>query len=295
MSDLHFSRLKWMSRSAAHFLHAQDEQTAARRGGTLVHALTLGGDLIVYDGERTGNAWKHFKALVAGEPFVVFNEPRRGKLWEAAKEAAGDTLIVSDADLACAREPRARQLQAEAEGRRPLTIVTQEEYDDARRCADAVLRHPIAAPLLQDAQTEVPLRWEYLGRACAGTLDVLGSGRLCEVKTTAIASPGFITHQSLKYHYLAQMAWYREGARLNGHRVQASFIIGVETREPFPVTVMQPTERALEMGERTVRLWMERLLACEAANVFPEYAQDVVELDVPEDPDLDFGETEEAA
>jgi len=38
---------------------------------------------------------------------------------------------------------------------------------------------------------------------------------------------------------------------------------------------------------------MERLLACEAANEWPGYAQSIVDFDVPDELELDFGDDEE--
>jgi hypothetical protein len=63
-----FSSLKRMELSPAHYLGAiadpdAFEVTPAMRIGLAVHALILGGEMHVYDGERKGNAWKVFEAL----------------------------------------------------------------------------------------------------------------------------------------------------------------------------------------------------------------------------------------
>jgi hypothetical protein len=230
-----------MARSPAHYRAAVEEPdgwtTPARLFGTLVHAIVLGADFVVFPGKA-----------------------RRGKEWTA---------------FAAANEGR--------------PIVTTPEYDRAMACAESVLRHPVAAPLLR-GRREVDLEWSVLGRACAGRLDVIGSGFITDVKTTTCASPGWFRYQAMKLGYHAQLSWYREGALQNGHRVDYTYITAIETRPPFPVTVMQPTPRALEEGEKLTRTWMERLLACEAANEYPEYAQTIVELDVPDDVELLFEE-----
>jgi hypothetical protein len=63
MKPIHFSNLKYMSESPAHFLVSlgEREDTAAMRLGRLVHALLLGGEYAVYDGVRRGVNWITFK------------------------------------------------------------------------------------------------------------------------------------------------------------------------------------------------------------------------------------------
>jgi hypothetical protein len=56
---------------------------------------------------------------------------------------------------------------------------------------------------------------------------------------------------------------------------------------------MRLTARALEQGQRSYRLWFERLLTCEAADAWPAYCESVVDLDVPdEETDLVFGSSD---
>lgn len=293
IEPVHFSRLKLMALSPAHYLAADEhrEETPAMRMGSLVHARTLGGELIVYDGERgSTNAWKAFKALVSGAPHFVYDGAHTGNAWKAAKLEADGRTIVTSADVDCAAHAREVNARRSAAGLRPSPIVTLAEYDRANRCADIVRAHPVAGPLLE-GEHEAPLEWSYLGRSCAGHLDVLNPVRVVEVKTSASAEPGWFARQAIRMGYPGQCAWYREGATQNGYpTLRDCYVIAVETRPPFAVTPFVLSERALELGEKTIRLWMERLLSCEAAGVFPEYVQSVVELDVPDDFELDFGE-----
>jgi hypothetical protein len=284
-----------MARSPAHYQAAEELnfENGPRRMGTLVHALTLGGELIRYDAERTGNAWKAFKALVDGRDYMIFDGAHRGKAWDEAKLEAGDRVIVTSEDVEAANEPRLRQMQARAEGRRDLTIVSTSEYDQARECADAVLSNPLASWLI-GPETERELRWTFMGRECGGRLDIVGDRRLTELKTGTNSSPEFMMHQALRMSWHQQCAWYREGARLNGYPVDDVYVIGVEVRKPYPVTPMRVTPRSLEQGEKTVRVWMERLLGCEAANEWPAYVQSITNLDVPDETDLIFAEDEAA-
>jgi hypothetical protein len=73
----------------------------------------------------------------------------------------------------------------------------------------------------------------------------------------------------------------------------AAYVVAVESTPPFPVTVMRLTDRALDQGERLCTSWMETLLNCEASNFWPPYAQSIVPLDVPDDPEIEFSDGEE--
>lgn len=283
MTDqVRFSRLKWMARSPLHYRHASVTETAATRGGTLVHAMLLGGDVIRYDGERSGSAWAHFKGLVAGEEYVIFDGPRTGKAWKAAKEAAAGALIVTSEDIeraAIAREVQCARLTL---GFYPAPIVTTKEYDAANRCADAVRADPIARDLLVGAH-EVELSWRSHDLDCGGRIDVLGHRRIADLKTTRDSEPDWFGRYALRNAYPAQLDWYSEGARENGFAIDESWIVAVETRAPYPVTCHRLTPRALEKGRALWCSWMERLRVCLEADEWPGYVQCAVDLDAPDD------------
>jgi len=237
-ADVHFSDLKRIGRSPAHYrsgIEHPGKATPAMLFGTLVHAIVLGGRFVVYPGARRGNAWKEY-----------------------AEEHAGDC------------------------------IVTQAEYDRAEPCAQAVLDHPVAAPLLEGARLEAFLRWDLGGRKCAGTLDILNPDRhyLADVKTSTCSEPGWFMWQARKMSYHAQLDWYRAGAEKNGHIIRDCYAIVVETKRPWPVTVMRLTDFALELGGRQTRLWLERLDGCVEVGEWPAYVQDVVDLDIEGPADL---------
>jgi PDDEXK-like domain of unknown function (DUF3799) len=76
---LHFSTLKQMERSAAHFRHAclnPMEATAAMRVGTLVHHYLLGSSSppVVYDGTRRGKEWDAFLSSHQGAEIFTAKE-----------------------------------------------------------------------------------------------------------------------------------------------------------------------------------------------------------------------------
>lgn len=204
--------------------------------------------------------------ILGGPPVVVFEGTRRGKAWDQFQEAHPDDEIV-----------------------------TETEWEAAQPVIAAVRRHERAMSLLTSGTPKKRIWWNWLGRACSGEPDVQGQ-YLVDLKTTRCAEPGRFTKQAMWLSYHAQLAWYRNGLLLSGAEPPAQvYIVAVETSDPFPVTVLRLTERAIEQGERLCRLWMERLIACEMSGDWPGYVQSVVDLDVPDELELTFGDDEEAA
>jgi len=191
-------------------------------------------------------------AIVLGGRFRVYPGDRRGNAW--------------------------KDFVAKHAGER---IVTEKEHERALPCAQAVLDDPVAAPYI-DGQMEAFLRWEWMSTKVAGTLDILdpAHGRIVDVKTSTCSEPSWFTRQAERMGYHAQLAWYREGARQNGHEIDECYAIVVETKAPYPVTVMRMTEDALELGLRQCVLWTGRYRGCLAADEWPGYVQHVVDLDI---------------
>lgn len=205
-------------------------------------------------------------ALLGGPPLVVYEGSRRGKAWDEFKSQHDGSEIV-----------------------------TASEYEDAGPVIDAVRAHEHAMFLLGSGTPKKRIFWDWLGRACSGEPDVQGK-YLVDLKTTRCAEPNRFSKQAMWLSYHAQLAWYRQGMLLSGAEPPAQvFIVAVETVAPYPVTVFSLTERAIEQGERLCRVWMERLLGCEATNEWPGYVQSAVDLDVPDELELTFGDDEEAA
>lgn len=187
----------------------------------------------------------------------VFAGIRRGKAWDAF-----------------------RQEHANEE------IYTQSEYDSAKPIADAVRASPLARQFLV-GEHELALNWRTLGRACRGTMDAFGPERVVELKTTKDARPEHFSRDARWRGYHAQLAWYLDGLVASGYGTASkAYIIAVESSPPYPVTVLQLTDRAISEGRRLCRLWLEQLLACEASNIWPAYCESIVEFDVPDDLEL---------
>lgn len=175
-------------------------------------------------------------------------------------------------------------------------ILTEAECAKANAMAKAVNANRLAVRVLDGAH-ELETEWRFGQRGCAGRIDVLNPGWVCELKCTVSSDPDKFQWQAMRMGYFAQVAWYMDGVTAAGLAApELGYIVAVESTPPFPVTVFAVTQRALEQGRAQYRGWFERLRVCEESNEWPPYAQSVVPLDVPEENgELDFSGLEEAA
>ncbi len=195
--------------------------------------------------------WMVHHHLLGGDRVTIYDGERRGNAWKDFKEAHPDTEIV-----------------------------TIGEYNKAKAIADAVRAHPFASIVLDDGDKERELAWTGpLGHKFAGRLDMIRpNGDLAELKVTTNTEPSKFAWQSLRMGYHAQAALYREGARENGFDVERFWMVSVEAAPPHTVT-----ERALLAGQKLIRLWVERVDACQREGIWPGYVQTVVPLDIPDE------------
>jgi len=160
-------------------------------------------------------------------------------------------------------------------------ILTASEFDKARRMADAVLSSKIAAPYIRGiTETTILFRWN--GLDCRATPDIRGEDFLTELKCSSTSDPERFQYQAIRMAYHAQMRMQQLACHSAIDELDCH-VVCVEDAEPHPVTVFRFTDRALEMGERNLILWSERLKQCEESNYYPSYAECVMPLDVPED------------
>lgn len=200
--------------------------------------------------------------LFGTRPVVGYLEdkPRRGEAWE--------------------------QFQLEHEG---ATILTASDYRRASLMADAVMRNDDAVRLLSGCVYEDKLQFSWLGRACRVTPDIRApiafpfARHIAELKTTRSAQPFEFMRDAERRHYHTQLAWQQIGVEeACGYRPTEAYIIAVESAPPFLTCVFELTPDRLDVGARTVRLWMERLVGCEQAGEWPGYSQSPVKWDAPE-------------
>ena len=159
-------------------------------------------------------------------------------------------------------------------------ILTMAEYDKARRMVDAVRASKVAEPVLEGVFEET-IRFHWNGLECRATPDIRNPLFITELKTSATSDPMRFPWQALRMHYNAQMRMQQIGC---GYDIKLScYVVCVESAEPFPVTVFRIDERALEMGEKLLVSWAERLKSAEESQQFPAYSQCIVPIDLPDE------------
>lgn len=201
---------------------------------------------------RLGNA---VDALLFGTCGVVgYDGQRRGKEWQAFASANAGAICLN-----------------------------KTEHEQVLGMAGAIERHHEALDLLGGERQKL-IEWKIGERECAGTPDAFTAGRITELKTCRSSHPDRFVWDARRLGYAAQLAWYMEGLLLSGRpRPDTAYIVAVESIAPHPVTVFVLTDRALDQGSRTWRLWFERLRACEESNAWPAYAEQAVLFDLPEE------------
>ena len=146
----------------------------------------------------------------------------------------------------------------------------------------AITACPIAQSLLAGATCERHLEWKLQGRAMSSRPDAFTPGRmLFDLKTTTDASPIGFGRQAWRMAYHAQSALYIDALASLGIDVLDAYLVAVETKPPYPVTVMRLTAQMIDVGRRTYRTWFETLRVCEESDHWPAYTSSVVPWDVP--------------
>ncbi|HTD89376.1 MAG TPA: PD-(D/E)XK nuclease-like domain-containing protein [Burkholderiales bacterium] len=167
-------------------------------------------------------------------------------------------------------------------------IMTSTEYAKSHAIASAVRACKPAMEVLQ-GEVEKTIYFDWMGSKCRATPDVRGDGYVTELKTSATSDPNRFVWHALRMQYNAQLRMQQIACNMDILDSRA-YIVAVESAAPFPVTVFNVQYNALEVGERNLILWMERLRMSESSESWPAYVESIVPLDMPEDTELTYEE-----
>lgn len=252
---LHMSPAEWQ-----HYQTKPRAESAAMAWGTLLHALVLEPDTI-------------------GERYALVGEVTRtedGKRWTFG--GPEDYRTRAEAEAA---------LLADVGDRQALT---------AECLADARARAEQAAAVLGGSMLcEVPMGGTIEGCACKGKADVIGSGVVIDVKTSADITPRTVARIARDRLWRGQLWTYGELARQNGY-VRESPDLAVLVVQAASVSlaggilsltgwqqraharIVPLTAAAVEAGRAEARAVWSRLRECQLADAWPDYDGDSIDV-----------------
>lgn len=187
------------------------------------------------------------------------------------------------------RDPRVdawKQYQQRAAEEGVKEILIASEMAIVRGVVDALRARDDAMRLLFDGTiVEQRIDWSWMGKQVRSTPDARCSRYTVDLKSAMSSEPEAFKRQARRLFYHCQAEFYGSAMEAIGEgRPADAFVIAVEKSRPHPVTIFRFTAEMLDVARKTNRLWIERLLACEAANHWPPYAPApaVIDLDVDE-------------
>lgn len=154
------------------------------------------------------------------------------------------------------------------------TVITEDQYHQATKIADAVSRHRKATRILAGKQAEQAIEGTIYGMQFKGVADALGNDAVVDLKTTQDASPDGFRRAASNFDYHLQAAIY---GHLTGHL--PFYWVAVESAAPFNVAVYQPTPESLDAADAYLRQLIERFNEWDGEPV--GYGENIYELDLP--------------
>lgn len=245
---VHFSELKQLAKSPAHYLHA------CRESRELTRPMMIGGvaDCIVF-GNR---GYKLYPGKV-----------RNGSEWEAFRKSHPGMYLPIASELEQA------QGAADAVRTHPLAMERLDGCDFQR----------VMQWEAYGLQCGAGIPGERGGFDAITKRDRPGRPWIWDLKITTSTQPEEFSRHAWRMHWHCQGAWYLDGAIADGYPPDTGFgLIGVEATPPHCVTILELPDDVIDHGRKQVRLWAEKLRGCDESGHWPGYVQSVQTMTVPE-------------
>jgi hypothetical protein len=166
---------------------------------------------------------------------------------------------------------------AEAAAREAGKIpLLSKDYTVVEQMADQLTQHRLAAELLSSGRPEVSAYAvdEETGVRRRCRYDWLSSVILTDYKSAVSSDPNAFRRKAADFGYHCQAGWYLDVAKALGHPAEAfAFIVQMKT-EPYLVSVIELSPRAVERGRELNRRAIDIYADCMATGVWPGYAPD---------------------
>jgi hypothetical protein len=212
---------------------------------------------------------KHYLCEKAPPPYVTaaMIKGRAGHTATLEPDLFGTEYVVFPGARRAGKEWDA--FEAQNEGRR--TILKTVEAEQAWAMSKVVRAHPFAGPLLAGGEAEVSIQWvdEETGLACKGRMDYLRPRALIDLKTSADLDRRRFSMRAMDLAYHAQLSFYLRGLKALGREPVETYMIAVESAEPYDVACFTMDPAALEIGDALVSELLNKLAECEATKQWP--------------------------
>jgi hypothetical protein len=153
-----------------------------------------------------------------------------------------------------------KAFKAENEGK---YIITTDEMYELDEIAESINKHPEARMILDDSAKEESLFWESsrYGKAKA-RFDCMAGDFIADLKSTTAIEPWAFQQQAYKLGYHLQAGWYCEGYKELFGNVPAFYVIAVESKPPYDVSVFEYDEEAIAIGrEKAIEIAVKYRIA----------------------------------
>lgn len=234
------------------------------------------------------------KTLIEKSPYHAWLEHPRlgGKKRESTREMDRGTIIhglILNQPLKLSilahdnYRTKAAQEERDVATENGFIPVLAREYQDFRRCADAVLAKLNAIGIEFDGETEAKLLWQEFDRKgeavqCRSMFDHISLSDMCiidDLKTTTDASPKACVRSIINYGYDLQAAAYTRAIEQSwpewSGRIKFRFIFIEESTNEICPIILDGAFDAVGRSKwrRAVNRWSE----CLKANHWPGYAE----------------------
>lgn len=165
-------------------------------------------------------------------------------------------------------------------------VMKMPQFEQISAMRDAVMNHDFAGMAFLDGQAERSLIWRdrETGVWLRCRPDFLPDAlrHIPDYKTAASARPAKFARAAYEYGYHMRAAHYLDGIEaVTGHRPDSYFFVVQEKTPPYLVTCVTLDKQAIEWGRIENRKAVHLFAECLAADRWPGYADEVVELALP--------------
>jgi hypothetical protein len=158
------------------------------------------------------------------------------------------------------------------------TVISVNDYNEASEVAAAVQKNEAVHELFMETNAvEQLVEWEYEGLKFKGFIDGKGAGFNFDLKSCASSEPNKFTNDCFKFGYPIQGAMYNIAC--GGTGLEDYFIIAVENKKPYNVTLFKMSEDLLQYGLNEYHRMIEAFKQWDGEPT--GYSDIVVPLDFP--------------